>query len=73
MVDITPKSEVHLLNVPLENNYKNQVLFNTTIEQADSMKLKIAKDFNGKPLSFTGLTYMRKDNVLRIPKHIDEW
>lgn len=72
MIEILENSEVHLLNVPLENNYKNQVLFDTTIEQADIMKTKIAKDFNKKPLSFTGLTYIRKDNVLRIPKHIDE-
>lgn len=71
-MDILPNSEVHLLNVPLENNYKNQVLFDTTIDQTQAMKLKIAKDFKGKPLTFTGLTYIRKDNVLRIPKHIDE-
>lgn len=71
---ITPKSEVRLLNVPLENNYKNQVYQEDRNKQAEQFKEYTAWDTSTSPHSlqiFDELTYIRKDNVLKIPKHID--
>lgn len=64
---ITPNTVVHFLNVPLENNYKNQIDFTDRATQTAYM---ISKKIDG--LTFENLTYQRKDNVIRVPKHIDE-
>ena len=61
---ISPNSVVHLLNVPLENNYKNQIYFGSKSEQTNYMISK-------KKFTFEKLTYQRKDNILRVPLHID--
>ena len=63
---ITPNTVVHFLNVPLENNYKNQIDFTDRATQTAYM---IGRKIEG--LSFENLTYQRKDNVIRVPKHID--
>lgn len=72
---ITPNSEVHFLNVPLENNYKNQIYFPKDGKsiQTNYMKNHVAKNTKtGEDLSYYDLTYVRKDNVLKVPTHIDE-
>lgn len=61
---ITPNSEVHLLNVPLENDYKNQIYFENKTDQTNYFKSKVIH-------SYDNLTYQRKDNIIRIPTHID--
>jgi hypothetical protein len=63
---ITPNTVVHFLNVPLENNYKNQIDFTDRATQTAYM---ISKKIEG--LTFENLTFQRKDNVIRVPKHID--
>lgn len=63
---VTPNSVVHFLYVPLENNYKNQIYFENRTKQTEWM----LKQKTGH--SFENLTYQRKDNIIRVPKHIDE-
>lgn len=63
---ITPNTVVHFLNVPLENNYKNQIDFTDRASQTAYM---ISKKIEN--LTFENLTYQRKDNVIRVPAHID--
>lgn len=58
-------SEVHLLNVPLENDYKNTLYFTSKENQTEFFKSK-------KVHSFTDFSYQRKDNIIRVPKHIDD-
>lgn len=62
---ISPNSEVHLLNVPLEIDYKDQIYFSNKTDQANYFKSK-------KVHSFENLTYQRKENWIRVPKHIDD-
>lgn len=61
----TPGSVVHFLNVPLENNYKNQIYFADRSAQTTFMMTKRKHTFND-------LTYVRKDNIIRVPVHIDD-
>lgn len=58
-------TEVYLLNVPLENDYKNTLYFTDVSSQNEFFKSK-------KVHSFTDFSYQRKDNIIRIPKHIDD-
>ena len=58
-------TEVHLLNVPLENDYVNTIWFSDKSLQTNYMKNRIKH-------SFSNFSYQRKDNVIRVPKHIDE-
>lgn len=69
---VTPNTVVHFLNVPLENNYKNQIYFDNRSNQTTYMMTKRVKDTDGNPLTFSNLTYQRKDNVIRVPIHIDK-
>ena len=69
---VTPNTVVHFLNVPLENNYKNQIYFDNRSNQTTFMMTKRVKDTDGNPLTFSNLTYQRKDNVIRVPVHIDK-
>lgn len=69
---VTPNTVVHFLNVPLENNYKNQIYFDNRSNQTTFMMTKRVKDTDGNPLTFSNLTYQRKDNVIRVPIHIDK-
>lgn len=63
---ITPQSDVILLKCPLELDEKNQLSFgnrNAQFNYFNSLpKLDIGGDF----------TYIRKDNVLRIPAQVDD-
>ena len=69
---VTPNTVVHFLNVPLENNYKNQIYFTSRSNQTTFMMTKRVNDTDGNPLTFSNLTYQRKDNVIRVPVHIDK-
>lgn len=57
-------SEVHLLNVPLENDYKNTLYFTSETEQKNYFYSKKVK-------SYTDFSYQRKDNIIRVPAHLD--
>ena len=69
---VTPNTVVHFLNVPLENNYKNQIYFDNRSNQTTFMMTKRVQDTDGNPMTFSNLTYQRKDNVIRVPLHIDK-
>lgn len=57
-------SKVYLLDVPLENDYKNTLYFTSKAAQQSYFSSKQVK-------SFTDFSYQRKDNIIRVPDHID--
>lgn len=60
----TPQTVVYLLNVPLEEDQKNQLDFANVSAQTTY--------FLGKQLhAYTDFTYQRKDGVIRVPAEID--
>lgn len=66
-------TRVCLLNVPLENDYKHTLWFDGK-DQAEKIENQ-SNYFSNKIVSgcdFTGLTYQRKDNSIKVPKQYDE-
>lgn len=59
-------TKVYLLDVPLENNYRDTLIFSTWNDQNDYFLSKQVLNF-----SATDFSYQRKDNVMRFPVHID--
>lgn len=57
-------TELRLLNVPLENDYKHTLFFDTEANQVTYFKSKTI-------FTDTDFSYQRKDNVIRYPKHYD--
>lgn len=57
-------SKVHLLNVPLENDYKNTLYFNSLSGQENYFKSRIIDTLDGS-------SYQRKDKRIRYPKKYD--
>ena len=57
-------TEVYLLNVPLEHDYKNTLYFTNKADQETYFKNNVVKHY-------TDFSYQRKDHVLRVPDHID--
>ena len=61
---ITPNSIVRLLNVPLDKTQEHQIRFASRSAQSTY--------FAGKTIKvYSNLTHTRKDNMIRIPAHID--
>ena len=60
----TPSTVVYLCDVPLENDLKNQLTFASVSAQTSYFESKTIK-------SYTNFTYQRKDNIIRVPDHID--
>lgn len=58
-------TEVRLLAVPLENDYKHTVYFSNEATQYLSMSQKVKH-------TFTNFSYQRKDKYIAIPKHYDD-
>lgn len=59
-------TKVYLLNVPLENDYKHTLYFDSASAQKSY--------FDGKRVSgcsFTDFSYQRKDGFIRVPLHYD--
>lgn len=57
-------TKVYLLNVPLENDYKNTLYFENKNAQQSYFQSKIVK-------SYTNFSYQRKDSFIRVPDHFD--
>ena len=57
-------SKVYLLSTPLDSNYKNTLYFASKESQQTYFQSVIKK-------SYTGFTYLRKDNLIYVPDHID--
>lgn len=60
----SPHTRVYLLGTPLDNKYKNELLFDLPISQYNYF---IAR----KKHEFTDVTYQRKDNKISVDAHID--
>jgi hypothetical protein len=60
----TPDSRVYLLDTPLTNDYKNQILFRNGQEQYNYFVTRITHDFEG-------VTYQRKNNSIRVNADLD--
>lgn len=58
-------TKVHLLNVPLENDYKNTLYFTSIEKQQEYFESKIVK-------TFTNFSYQRKDDFIRVPEQFDK-
>ena len=58
-------TKVYLLNVPLENDYKNTLYFTSKADQQTYFASRIVK-------SYTDFSYQRKDHIIRIPEEYDE-
>lgn len=63
----TPQGKVILLQVPLEIDNKNQIDFSNATEQYNYFISKQVNNFE-----MENATYIRKDNIIRVPFHIDE-
>lgn len=55
---------IKLLNVPFESNYKDTVYFGSKQEQTAYMNSKVVR-------TISDVTYQRRDNIIRVPAHID--
>lgn len=61
---IQPDTDVYLLKCPIEQDQRNQLTFSTRTAQQTY--------FNSLPkISLDNFSYQRKDNVIRVPQHID--
>lgn len=64
-----PSTQLKLLNVPFESDYKNVLYYTSKSQQTSIMNSFVVK-------SYTGFTYIRKDAQMRrdyimVPEHID--
>ena len=57
-------SEVRLLSVPLESDYKDTLYFTNTSNQESYFKGKTIKEYHN-------FTYQRKDKTIFVPDHYD--
>ncbi len=57
-------TEVHLLNVPLENDYRHTIWFPDAATQESYFKGKVKR-------SYTDFSYQRKDGYIRVPAGYD--
>ena len=60
-------SKIYLLDVPLENNYKDTLYFSSTQDQQTYFQNNLVQTYGWENFS-----YQRKDNIIRVPKHYDE-
>lgn len=59
-------TKVYLLNVPLENDYKNTLYFNSLSQQQAYFQSKINSNY-----TYTDFSYQRKDSFIRVPDMYD--
>lgn len=64
-------TKVYLLNVPLENDYKNTLYFTSKEAQHEYFQSRIVTS-KGRRLEFTDFSYQRKDSFIRVPSHFDD-
>lgn len=60
-------SKVYLLDVPLENDYKNTLYFANANAQQTYFQSKIISSY-----SYNDFSYQRKDNIIRVPAQYDD-
>lgn len=59
-------TKVYLLDVPLENDYKNTLYFANASAQQTYFQSRIIGSY-----SYNDFSYQRKDQIIRIPEHYD--
>lgn len=59
-------TKVYLLDVPLENNYRDTLIFSSQQDQYNYFLSKQVLTYG-----YENFSYQRKDNVIRFPIHID--
>lgn len=59
-----PITKVYILDVPLENDYKNTLYFANASAQQSYFQSRVIR-------SFTDFTYQRKDKIIRLPVEYD--
>ena len=64
-------TKVYLLNVPLENDYKNTLYFTSKEAQQEYFQSRIVTS-KGRKLMFDNFSYQRKDSFIRVPSHFDD-
>lgn len=65
MITVTPQGQIYLCKTPLENDYKNQLTFDTLSSQLSYFNSTIQKTFDN-------YTYIKKDNMIKVGANIDE-
>ena len=65
-MSISNITKVYLLDVPLENDYKNTLYFANATAQQTYFQGKVISSF-----SYNDFTYQRKDQIIRVPTHYD--
>lgn len=63
-MSFVPQTELRLLNVPFEADYRNVLHYTNRESQTSTLMGMTVR-------TFTDFTYQRKDNVIRVPAHID--
>lgn len=62
-----PITKVYLLDVPLENDYKNTLYFANAGAQQTYFQSRIIDTY-----SYNDFSYQRKDQIIRIPEQYDK-
>ena len=62
---INPQGNIYLCKTPLENDYKNQLTFSNANSQLNYFNSTIQ-------VTLSNYTYIKKDNVIKVDKNIDE-
>lgn len=65
MISVTPSGSIYLCKTPLINDYKNQLTFSNAAAQLTYFTSTVN-------FSFDNYTYVKKDNVIKVGKNIDE-
>lgn len=61
----TPTGLIYLLDVPIESDNKNQLTFSDSAAQS-------AYFLSRQKRTFSDFTYMRKDNIIRVPVNVED-
>ena len=65
MISVTPSGSIYLCKTPLINDYKNQLTFSNAAAQLTYFTSVVN-------FSFDNYTYVKKDNVIKVGKNIDD-
>lgn len=63
-ITISPQGQIKLCQVPLVNDYKNQLTFASSTAQLTYFNSKVKK-------TYSNYTYIKKDNVIKVNETID--
>ena len=64
---LNPNTRLYLCKTPLEDDYRNTILFSNSEAQINYFNSKVFKDFNN-----TLFTYIKRDNTVKVEASIDD-